>query len=138
MYTFELITGRILNDGVQIIPAYDPADPAVLEYEAWVDEGNAPVRTADPQEFQVYIAAIVQNHLDKAAQARGYDGVLSAVSYKNSSVPRFASDATAFLDWRDAVWGYCYTVLAQVQAGLVQIPTAEEMLAGLPTLELTL
>lgn len=138
MYTFELITGRILNDGVQIIPAHDPAAPEVLEYQAWIDAGNIPVRVADPQEFQVYIAAVVQNKLDSAAQARGYDGILSAVSYKNSSVPRFADDATAFLDWRDTVWAYCYTVLAQVQAGLVQIPTAEEMLAGLPTLELTL
>lgn len=136
MYTLELITEIITrdSDNVQIIPAQDPGAADVQAYYAWVALGNQPTRYADLSAFQAYVADVVQKKLDTAAKDHGYDSILSAVSYKDSSVPAFSADATAFLAWRDGVWAYCYTLLAECQVGAVPVPTVSELLAGLPPL----
>lgn len=74
----------------------------------------------------------VQIWLDQAAQTRGYDGILSAVSYATSKHPRFGPEGIAYRDWRDAVWTYCYQALADVQAGKRPLPEVKALLAELP------
>lgn len=77
----------------------------------------------------------VQAHLDAAAQARGYDNIVSACSYASTANP-FQNEGIAYLNWRSAVWNHCYQVLADVQAGLRAIPTTAELIAELPVLVL--
>jgi hypothetical protein len=84
------------------------------------------------EELKQAITNAVQAHLDATARTRGYDGILSLASYASSTNPPFSAEGRAGLDWRDAVWGYCYGVLADVQAGTRTIPTAEELIAELP------
>ena len=81
-------------------------------------------------------SALVQAHLDAAAQARGYDNMLSAVSYAGSGHPTFGPEGAAFRDWRDACWVAMFEVLAGVAAGLAVRPTPEALLRVLPELEL--
>ncbi len=88
-----------------------------------------------PPSERAYIDA-VQRHLDEGAQARGYDGILSAASYASSPHPRFGGEGLAFLSWRDAVWDYCYGVLADVQAEQRAAPAIDELLAELPVANL--
>lgn len=76
----------------------------------------------------------VQRHLDETARTRGYDGILSLASYAASTHPPFAAEGRAGADWRDSVWGYCYQVLADVQAGTRPIPTAEQLIGELPAM----
>lgn len=76
----------------------------------------------------------VQRHLDATAQTRGYDGILSLASYAASTHPPFAAEGRAGADWRDAVWGYCYQVLADVEAGTRPIPSIAELIAELPAM----
>lgn len=86
------------------------------------------------EEIKSAMVATVQDHLDSVARERGYDGILSLASYATSTHPPFAAEGQAGLNWRDAVWGYCYQVLADVQSGTRTIPTAEALIAELPVM----
>jgi hypothetical protein len=97
-----------------------------------IAEYVAPVKT--PEQIQAEMVATVQKHLDDTAKTRGYDGILSLASYASSTHPPFSAEGQAGLDWRDAVWGYCYQVLADVQAQTRTIPTAAELIAELPVM----
>lgn len=142
MYRIELNTGivRRIADGVQVAPCDSAQDPAFLAYLEWVNAGNSPeavvVQLFDPQAFQAEAAAAVQSHLDAAAQARGYDNILSAVSYRGDTNPKFGAEAEAFFAWRSAVWAHCYAALAACMQGTRPIPTIPELIAELPALAL--
>lgn len=89
------------------------------------------LRAPLPPAVADYTAA-VQCHLDAAARARGYDGILSACSYDGDPDPGFAAEAAAFKAWRSAVWRYGYAQLDAVQAGQRPQPTVAELIAELP------
>jgi hypothetical protein len=80
-----------------------------------------------------YTAAI-QAMLDTKAQERHYDGILSACTYATSSVPSFAAEGQACVDWRDAVWSESYALMAQVEGGTLAQPTIAGLLAMLPAM----
>lgn len=144
MFTLNTITGVVTrnSDGAIAAPAHSLNDPVFLEWIQWCDAGNSPTQVAiepapafDPAVYQRAVTAAVQSHLDAAAQLRGFDNIFTAATYVGSVIPRFNNDATALRNWRDLCWAYCYQVLADVQAGTRTIPTVEELLAELPTLE---
>jgi len=97
-----------------------------------VAEYVAPVKT--PEQIQQELTATVQKHLDATARTRGYDGILSLASYATSTNPTFSAEGQAGLAWRDAVWAYCYQVLADVQAAVRTIPTEEALIVELPVM----
>lgn len=80
------------------------------------------------------LTAVVQKHLDDTARTRNYDGILSLCSYAASANPQFGPEGLAGVAWRDAVWAACYSILADVQAGQRTVPTADQLLAELPTM----
>jgi hypothetical protein len=75
----------------------------------------------------------VQKHLDKAAQAQGYDNIHSA-SIRAGYVGPFQAEGIKFASWMDSCWAKAYEVLAEVEANSRTIPTAEELVAELPVL----
>lgn len=102
-------------------------------YQRWELADPQPV-VLSPDEQQKLMTDLVQTHLDMAAQARGYDNILSAASYAGD--PIFGVEGDAYKAWRSAVWEHCYSVLADVKSGTRPVPTAEELLAELPVLGL--
>lgn len=86
------------------------------------------------EEIQKMLTDGVQAYMDSMAQTRGYDNIHTACSYANSTDHIFAAEGQACLQWRDMVWRKCYNILAEVQAGSRDIPTAEELIAELPVL----
>ena len=98
-----------------------------------VAEYVAPVETPE-QIIEVFKAAI-QNTLDEAARANGYDDIVSACSY--AGYPNvFQEEAITFGQWRANVWAYGYAELDKVIAGTRPVPTIPEILAELPALVL--
>lgn len=88
-----------------------------------------------PEIFQAEIVMVVQRKLDQFAQARGYDGILSACTYATSSVPQFQSEGQRAVDLRDQVWTRLYQLLGEVQSGTRPVPTSfVEVDQELPTL----
>lgn len=88
------------------------------------------------QEFELFRAAI-QQHLDAAAVAAGYDDIKTAVTYADEPVvPKFQQEGQAFRAWRSLCWAYGYTQLDAVEAGQRPKPTVEALIAELPALVL--
>lgn len=77
----------------------------------------------------------VQDKQDSEAVKKGYDNMISACSYVGFANP-FQAEAQAFLIWRAGCWEKCYQITAEVQSGTRPFPTADELLAELPALQL--
>jgi len=94
-----------------------------------------PVLTFD-QRVAVNIAAI-QAELDRQAQLKSYDNILSACSYaaQPEGAP-FQAEGATYLQWRSDVWAQAYAVLAEVQSGNLPLPSPEESVAQMPLLNL--
>ena len=86
-------------------------------------------------DLQTKLTVVVQEHMDAQARTRGYDNIASACSYANSTDAVFKAEGEACVAWRDACWRYCYDVLAGVNAGQRDIPSAEELISELPILD---
>jgi len=140
MYTHNLQTGVVTldADGTQVAPFNFPPTQAESAYQAWMEAGNEATpfvaQAVDASQLEADVGMAVQLVLDTQAQTMGYDSILSAVTYFDSTVPSFAADAARLKPWRDACWAYCYALLAQAQAGSIPIPTVESVVAGLPAL----
>lgn len=81
---------------------------------------------------QMYTAAL-ESHYDKTAQDRKYDNRYTCALRAGYAGP-FQAEGIAFAQWMDACNAQCYTMLEQVQAGAIPLPTIEEVIAGLPEL----
>ena len=137
---------HIVNGIVQnAIEGDDPLDPLFAATGTFVPLGNG--RIGDswdgskftspppplPTESQYIVA--VQQWLDDQAQARGYDGILSAASYAYSSHPKFGPEGIAALHARDNAWQHCYDVFAEVTAGTRPVPSISDLLSELTPIE---
>jgi len=99
-----------------------------------VDRDEAAVRAAALSA----LTYSVQAHLDGAARGAGYDSIYTAVSYADEpAVPRFQAEGQAFRAWRSLVWAAANAVRAEVEAGSRPIPSAEQLIAALPVLDLS-
>lgn len=104
--------GRRWQDGV-VVP-FDPPPPPVT-----VDD---------------YTRAI-QARLDAKARERQYDGIQTAITYRDDPNPQFAAEGEALFAWRSAVWTYSTAELAKVTAGERAQPSVEAFIAELPAFE---
>ena len=112
---------RIVPDANGYPVAQDPPPPLVLIAE----------------QIRATLTDAVYAHMNAMAQARGYDDIKAAVTYaEEPAVPIFQAEGRALCVWRSLVWAHCYQVLADVQAGTRAIPTAAQLIAELPALDL--
>jgi hypothetical protein len=108
--------------------------------EGWERLAKAPEPDPVREPVDAVIAryeGAVQNQLDSAAKARGYDSLFTVISYaEEPAVPRFQADGQAFRRWRSLVWDYAHTEMNAVLMGEKPQPELDTFLAGLPALEL--
>lgn len=111
------------------------------EYEAmlseWVASYLPPVpEPLTPEQLQAMVVQATQARLDDFARTRNYDGILSACTYADSSVPKFAAEGQYAVTARDATWAALYALLADVQAGARPAPASfDDVQPLLPVLE---
>lgn len=74
----------------------------------------------------------VQNLLDTKAQELSYDTIYTCIGYWNSTNTKFRTEARSASKWRDAVWVKCHEILNAWNAGTIEQPTVEDLLAQLP------
>lgn len=109
--------------------------PDANGYPVAQDTPPPPAPTA--AQIRAALTDAVYAHMNAAAQARGYDDIKAAVTYaEEPAVPIFQAEGRALRAWRSLVWAHCYQVLADVQAGTRAIPTAAQLIAELPALDL--
>lgn len=127
---------------------YEQRWVVVSKFTEYVDE-NGVIHTVGAQESAALDAAhelkikqlfeqIVQQtqqHLDKFAQTRGYDNILSACTYATSTMPKFQSEGAYCVQARDAIWVKLYDILDQITNNIRPLPTSfDDILAELPIL----
>ena len=113
------------------VPAGVPASPQ------WLWDGNTFSAPPSPPAFSDRVQAAevaIQARLDAEAQTRGYDGILSLCTYATSKTKKFQTEGQAGVNWRDAVWAYAYSYMADVQAGKQPEKTIPALLAALPAM----
>lgn len=64
----------------------------------------------------------IQKRLDDFAKTRNYDGILSACTYHNSTIPQFQAEGLYCIAARDNTWAAAYTILNDVLAGNRAVP----------------
>lgn len=137
---------QVADDTTTIPPGYSFSLPpeipegshAVLSGEWRIVEGPAPellsIVVNPYDEATEKIIEYTQNRLDVFAQTRGYDSMLSLVSYANSTNPKFVAEAQYGIESRDATWQKVYEILDRMKAG--GMPLSYTDIAGeLPALE---
>jgi hypothetical protein len=77
------------------------------------------------------LVAAIDAHVEAQARAMGYNSAAACAGYRESTVPDWAGEATAFIAWRDAVWQAAFALQAQYAAAQV-VPPEAEVLAQLP------
>lgn len=142
---YSKLTGGFYSDAYHDSMPPDALEVSDTDYEALLvgqaagkriaaDANGRPVLVDPPsltqdQQKAACVAAI-QEEMERQAQAKGYDSLLSACSY--AALPAgapFQAEGAAFLAWRAQVW----------QAALAQtgpVPTPEEAVAAMPALVL--
>lgn len=73
----------------------------------------------------------IQCAIDQVAQSHNYADGGSLAGYKDSTVPLWAAEASAFIAWRDVVWTYAYQTLASVQSGSIPPPSIGDLISGI-------
>ena len=134
-YIIKLYQGQVIrtSDGKVVAPCQSDQDPDFITYHEWIAAGNQPEEDSSLPINEKDVVNAVQSLLNITAQSRGYDDILSLCTYATSSIPKFSGEGQAGVNWRDAVWGTCYTILAQVEQGIVPMPTSiDDILVQLP------
>ena len=101
----------------------------------WSFDGASfsPPPPPDQSSLEMLYILAVQGYLDRTAHERGYDGILSLCSYATSSNSQFSAEGQAGVNWRDAVWGACYQLLAAVESGS-SVPEISDFISTLPSI----
>lgn len=89
----------------------------------------------NPEQIIAEFTAAIQQHLDNFARTRNYDNTLSACTYATSTVPKFAIEGQYCVKARDETWNTCYAILSDVKDGVRPMPSLDEIMSELPTLE---
>lgn len=97
----------------------------------WVQENQPAPPPESPEQAAARLGRAVDSHIDAGARAAGYDNIANACGYAAAPNP-FQAESQSFVTWRGNVWGKCFEVMAEVQAGARAIPTEAELIALLP------
>lgn len=104
------------------------ANPGRRKWEGGV---VVPYEPPAPPVTQADYSAAIQAHLDAKARERQYDGIHTAIGYRDDPNPNFAAEAVELFNWRSAVWSFSSAELAKVMAGERPQPTVAEFMAEL-------
>ncbi|MFV0675229.1 hypothetical protein ACLIWX_19160, partial [Variovorax sp. tm] len=123
-------------DGAMIPLSAESTD--YVAYLDWVAEGNVPDQSPSPP-FEQRAAALllkVDEHLNAAARAKGYDSIITAALRAALPASPFHVEGVAFGTWMDLVYAKCYEVLVKVQSNEIAEPDEAQLIAMLPALQL--
>jgi hypothetical protein len=87
-------------------------------------------------ETKTIYTKLLDEHLDKKAQERGYNTIHTASLRAALINSPFHAEGVAYGEWMDACNAKGYEILANVQAGEIPLPDEVEFIALLPVLVL--
>jgi hypothetical protein len=100
--------------------------------QAWSITDAGPEAVAEAiASLRTQISAAIDAHVEERANTLGYNSAAHCASYVTSTVPSWATEAQAFVAWRDAVWLAAFAHAEDVEAGEAPA-TVEAAIAALP------
>lgn len=97
------------------------------EYELSIEELEA----LESSQVNALVTAM-EDYYDLIAQKKRYDNRLTCALRAGYAGP-FQEEGASFAVWMDTCNAYAYNVMSQVKSDLRQAPTAEELIAELPS-----
>lgn len=97
--------------------------PFTLDEELEWDLLEADAQLQSVNKIKQEIVSKTQQRLDTWASTKNYDGILSASTYATSTIPQFKSDGQDAVNFRDLTWSTLYTILSQVEAETLPMPS---------------
>lgn len=89
-----------------------------------------------PELLQKRYEAFVEQYMDSIVQERNYNSVESCIGkYLFSPNAKFKAEAEAVNQWNSACWDKCNEIFNKVNAGEIPLPSYDEVISELPTLE---
>lgn len=127
--TIEVLSDRYRCDGTDL-PFVVVGQGEIVEADT-IQWPATPV----PQPTVAEIVAAMESLFDTTAQARRYDNRITCALRAGYPGP-FQAEGLAFATWMDTCNATAYQMLAQVQAGTMQMPaTTADALALLPAMQ---
>lgn len=102
-----------------------------------MDNNKDDIMTYD--EIKDLILQTIDEMLNSGARARGYENILTCVSYRGEApladlyAETFRQEGNAAYEWRSSVYSYCYAQLALIETGKRAVPTIEELKSEMPS-----
>lgn len=126
-------------------PGYNPLSQKIITQLFFENNSIVPVYTVENLSneevgailsgLKSSLAASVENYLNSKVLERDYKSVIHACSYAESTVPQYKAEALSVVAWRDSVWIKAYSIQEEVLNGQRDVPSENELLAELPSLE---
>ncbi len=123
---------HIDGENIKITELPDWATQCLLLWQEKWAELNAP-KEPPPLTINDFVYGM-QIHFESVAREKDYDGVLSIVSYAQSTSLKWQSEAEAFIAWRDECWAYGYQELDKYERGERTIGSVAQFVAELPVI----
>lgn len=131
--TYKIVTQKLRDHGITEQTEFTPEQFAQFQaqYDAILAQEKLENQPPAPDPVAGFTNA-VQAYMDAKAREKGYDNLLSAVTYaEEPTVVKFQNEGKAFRAWRSLVWAKCYAILEEIQNGR-PVPTTEQVIAELP------
>jgi HSP90 family molecular chaperone len=101
------------------------------EYQEYYEQQSLWEEQRIERKIKEYTEAL-ELKVNQTAAEKTYSSGISCASYVASTNAQWASEAQAFVAWRDAVYAYALTILNQVQSGEIQDLSLEDFISSLP------
>jgi hypothetical protein len=120
---------------------HDDADGFALSLPTWPKDAREATQEEidainnQPETSEQIIARLefaLDRHLDEVAKSYRYESIRTMVTYATSTHVKFGAEGYAAVQFRDAVYEHGINTLEDVQNGLREVPTEEELIAELP------
>lgn len=99
-----------------------------------VDELRKP-HPETPEQNIARLEAVIDNYLDNQAKEFRYESIRTMVTYENDPNPKFHAEGLGAKQFRSAIYTLGVSLIDEVQSGLREVPTEEELLALMPKLD---
>lgn len=86
------------------------------------------------QQIQKELESALDAHIDSVAQAKRYDNRITASLRAAAVDSPWHAEGVAFMSWMDACYAASHVILNDVQAGVKEIPTKEELISEMPVM----
>lgn len=133
MYYFKSESGNVYAYDDQQVAMGLAADKTQMTPEEVEAHVNPPVPPKTIEQIILDYTAALEAVYDAKARERRYDSRMTCALRAGYPGP-FQAEGQAFAIWMDTCNAHAYEVMADVQAGEREMPTAEELIAEMPEL----